>query len=196
MVEYEDEFGRMRTARKSEVPRNLPSKTEEISDEYDPYIIRGDQGFFPVYEPSAERVKDIEEAFVADSNPTKHYDASQEVRAAAAGFYQFSADEETRRKQMEDLKRVREETEAERARLVAEEPSSGGDARESMGSTKTSIIIGRGIDKRKRDIEERRKAVEAKRRKTGSGFNIQASLESSADDFLAKLEEDIMKPKS
>lgn len=162
-------------------------------------VLGGDQGFFPVYEPSAERVKDIEEAFAADSNPAKHYDASQEVRATAAGFYQFSADEETRGKQMEDLKRAREETEAERARMIAEEPSSSAaaaDVRTSAESTTSNIIVGRGIDKRKRDIEERRKAIEAKRRKTGSGSSVKASLESSASDFLAKLEEDLMKSNS
>lgn len=36
MVEYEDEFGRIRTARRSEVPRNLvpPSGDEQDEDEY------------------------------------------------------------------------------------------------------------------------------------------------------------------
>lgn len=35
LVEYEDEFGRMRTARRSEVPRNLqPSQQEQVDDEY------------------------------------------------------------------------------------------------------------------------------------------------------------------
>jgi len=36
MVEYEDEFGRIRTARQSEVPRNFvpPSGDEQDEDEY------------------------------------------------------------------------------------------------------------------------------------------------------------------
>lgn len=40
-----------------------------------------------------------------------HYDVTAEVRAKGAGFYQFSADEETRQRQMEELKLAREETE-------------------------------------------------------------------------------------
>jgi hypothetical protein len=35
IVEYEDEFGRMRTARQSEVPRNLVRPTEEPEQDED-----------------------------------------------------------------------------------------------------------------------------------------------------------------
>lgn len=35
MIEYEDEFGRMRTARQSEVPRNLLPQEKEPSPEYE-----------------------------------------------------------------------------------------------------------------------------------------------------------------
>lgn len=33
MVEYEDEFGRIRTARKSEVPRNLVKRDDDVPPE-------------------------------------------------------------------------------------------------------------------------------------------------------------------
>jgi len=37
MVEYEDEFGRIRTAKRSEVPRNLVLNQEDEADE-DEYV--------------------------------------------------------------------------------------------------------------------------------------------------------------
>ena len=79
----------------------------------------GDQGHFPVYEQDESRVREIEEQYAeAIKDPTKHYDASKENRTAGAAFYQFSADEETRARQMEELKRMREETEAARGPYV------------------------------------------------------------------------------
>ena len=39
IVEYEDEFGRVRTARRSEVPRDLlPSRREEDNDDVDEQV--------------------------------------------------------------------------------------------------------------------------------------------------------------
>ena len=50
-----------------------------------------------------------------------HYDASREVRAKGAGFYQFSGDEETRKAQMAELKASRDETTKMRQGLGAED---------------------------------------------------------------------------
>lgn len=154
----------------------------------------GDAGYFPTFEQSAEKIAAVEAAAKEDANPAAHFDATQEVRARAAGFYQFSKDEETRQKQMEDLKRTREET--ERARE---------DSGASMGKE-----VRPGMEKRKREREERRRAVEAKRRKTkndnGKGKDTvevgrvsetsstkpRTNVEQSADEFLAALERDIM----
>ena len=162
---------------------------------------------FPVYEPSAARVAEIEEGFLEENNPLNiHYDASKEVRAKGAGFYQFSADEETRQRQMEELKSAREETGKTRAEFGAVDLRPG--EVEGMnvdagagGSTGRSAAL----EKRKRDLEERRKLVNAKRRKkTGSppppptkgGQTQDRSSESvawnPADDFLAQLEREIM----
>ncbi|KAG5720892.1 hypothetical protein E4T56_gene8796, partial [Termitomyces sp. T112] len=110
MVEYEDEFGRIRTVRRSEVPRDFASAVNE-PDEDEDIIIRNPVNHFPIYEPSAERVAEITAKFAEENNPlNNHYDASRENRAKGAAFYQFSGDEETRRKQMEELKAAREET--------------------------------------------------------------------------------------
>ncbi|KAF8515378.1 hypothetical protein BU17DRAFT_51730 [Hysterangium stoloniferum] len=211
IVDYEDEFGRMRTAPRSEVPRNLLPREEEPEADEDPYLIRGDANYFPTYEPSAEKVAAVEAALREDSNPATHYDATREVRPQGAAFYQFSKDEETRQKQMEDLKRMREETE---------------NARKEAGAAPGQEVR-LGSEKRKREIEERRKAIEAKRRKTTESepvapasiptFENSASGNKpeeaprrkkkpkqpkpavpaqSADEFLAALERDIMGKKA
>src|SRR5260221_7446167 len=83
--------------------------------------------FFPVYEPSSDRVAAIQAAAAEENNPlNQHYDASREVRAKGAGFYQFSADEETRKEQMDELRQVREETEKTRQELGAVDLKAGG----------------------------------------------------------------------
>lgn len=95
-----------------------------------------------------------------------HYDASQEVRAKGAGFYQFSGDEETRRKQMEELRKARDETGATRAEMGAVDLLPG--EREGAGMSglgEAAIKKSRAMEKRKRELEERRKMLDAKRRK-------------------------------
>jgi len=184
-VEYEDEFGRVRTARKSEVPRHLanPSPVAEEAPEDDPYILRGGNiGYFPVYEPSAERIAKIEEAAI-ETDPAAHYDASKEIRAKGAGFYSFSADEETRARQMQELKNVRMETERVREEIGAEDGAS---------SSAGGKPVNRAMEKRKRELEERRKAVEAKRRKVKGLPEKEDKGVKEADDFLAGLEKDIL----
>ena len=70
-----------------------------------------------------------------------HYDASKEVRGRGVGFYQFSKDNEVRRREMEELERERGVTERER-----------GGARERKV-------------KRRREVEERKEEI--RRRKRG-----------------------------
>ena len=48
--------------------------------------------------------------------PDVHYDASKEVRSKGVGFYQFSQDEEGRKREFEALERERKETEEVKAR--------------------------------------------------------------------------------
>ena len=129
--------------------------------------------FFPVYEPSTERVAAIQAAAAEENNPlNQHYDASREVRAKGAGFYQFSDDEEARKKQMEELRQAREETERTRQELGAVDLKAGeAEGMQADANTHRS----RAIEKRKRELEERRKAVEAKRRKLQEGGNPSAA---------------------
>jgi len=125
-------------------------------------IIRNPVNHFPIYQPSEERVAEVERKFSEENNPLNvHYDASTEVRAKGAGFYQFSGDEETRRRQMEGLKAAREETDKTRQELGAEDIIPGQDEGMIAGSN----VKSRAMEKRKREIEERRKLLEAKRKK-------------------------------
>ncbi|KAF8841759.1 hypothetical protein BDN67DRAFT_900650 [Paxillus ammoniavirescens] len=164
IIEYEDEFGRLRTGRRSEVPRHLLPRSPNEDEADDTDVIHNPVGFFPVYEPSAERIKAVEEEFAEAENPlSAHYDASKEVRAKGAAFYQFSADEETRKRQMEELRAAREETKKTREDLGAldVQPGAVEGLREEGGESSGS----RALAKRKRDIENRRALLEAKRRK-------------------------------
>ncbi|KDQ57185.1 hypothetical protein JAAARDRAFT_194353 [Jaapia argillacea MUCL 33604] len=192
IVEYEDEFGRLRTARKSEVPRHLappsPGAGLEIPED-DPDVIYNPINHFPTYEPTMDRVTQIQESLL-EEDPNTHYDASSEVRAKGAGFYAFSKDEETRKQQMEELRMAREETEKVRKERGAMDVGVGevegmrGEGED--GGVGTSGSVGgasvkksRAMEKRKRELEERRKAVEAKRRKV-RGEPDNASQERSA----------------
>lgn len=98
----------------------------------------------------------------ADNPLSAHYDATKEVRAKGAAFYQFSGDEEMRQKQMEELRTAREETKKAREDTGAMDvrPSEVEGMRESSGPSTS-----RALEKRKREIEERRALLEAKRRK-------------------------------
>lgn len=118
---------------------------------------------FPVYQPDAARVAAVQAELAEASNPLNmHYDASREVRAKGAGFYQFSGDAETRARQMEELKASRTDTVHTRQELGAVDvlPS---EATEGLSEGITGKS--RAIDKRKREIEERRKLLDAKRKK-------------------------------
>lgn len=122
---------------------------------------------FPVYEPSEERIAEIAKAHAEENNPLGvHYDASREIRTKGAGFYQFSADEETRRAQMEELKASRDDTERTRQEVGAVDirPGEIEGMRDGEVGTATNAKS-RAMEKRKRDMEERRKMIEAKRRK-------------------------------
>ena len=132
---------------------------------------------FPVYEPSAERVAEIAAAHSEANNPLEvHYDASREVRAKGAAFYQLSADEETRRRQMEELKSARQETEKTRQETGAVDVKAG--EIEGMQEGASTGGKSRAAEKRKRELEERRRLVDAKRKKAKSGGD--ASLPSDA----------------
>lgn len=168
IIEYEDEFGRQRTGRRSEVPRHLLPRSEdtELIPDDDKDVIYNPVNYFPVFEPSAERVQAVQDAYSEANNPiSSHYDASKEVRAKGAGHYQFSADEETRKQQMEELRSARMETEKTRQDAGAVDLKPGEVEGMRDDSTTPGALRSRAMEKRKRDIEERRRILDAKRRK-------------------------------
>jgi hypothetical protein len=129
---------------------------------------------YPTFDQSAERVAAIQASLDEANNPlSTHYDASRENRAKAAGFYRFSADEETRLREMEELKQQRDETMRNREEMGVEDPPTGTqgrakelDSRDVKGEGGSQLSErSRVAEKRKREIEERRKMIEAKRRK-------------------------------
>ncbi|CAE6425844.1 unnamed protein product [Rhizoctonia solani] len=196
MIEYEDEFGRIRTARRSEVPRDrLPEYSNpfarsdsQVPADDDPDVVYGRATNFPVYEPSNERRAAIEASLIEEPLVDR-YDASKDNRAAGAGFYQFSKDEEARRQQMEDLKQARVDTEIARAQLDDALPRTGlGDL--STRDSNTTKATSRAVEKRRQELEERRKMLDAKRRKMlGPDVVVGAS---GAEDFLASLEKELL----
>ncbi|CAE6422921.1 unnamed protein product [Rhizoctonia solani] len=193
IIEYEDEFGRIRTARRSEVPRDrLPENTnpfarsehQTLADD-DPDVVYGRATNFPVYEPSNERRAAIEASLIEEPLVDR-YDASKDNRAAGAAFYQFSADEEARRKQLEDLKQARVDTVIARAEVDA------GLSREdpSLHDSDSTKVTSRAVEKRRQELEARRNMLDAKRRKM---LGPDATVEGSgAEDFLASLEKELV----
>lgn len=73
--------------------------------------------------------------------PEEHFDAGKEVRSKGTGFFQFSGDEEERRRQMGELERERVETERRRGEVEAKR------------------------EERRRVVEERREEVRRRRGK-------------------------------
>ncbi|KAI9139441.1 hypothetical protein BKA69DRAFT_633594 [Paraphysoderma sedebokerense] len=88
LIELTDEFGRARTIRLSELPRHQPQPSEDYMDQE-----------YESYEPAR-----LDEPFI------KRYNNRAEIRTVGVGFYQFSLDEEERKRQMEELRKLRQET--------------------------------------------------------------------------------------
>jgi hypothetical protein len=155
MVEYEDEFGRLRQgtkADKEKIERRMrrgflgAEELERMSARptAPAKLIYGDAIQTHAFNPDdPEKMEEL--ARKRDRSPTppemKHYDADWEIRDKGVGFYKFSKDEETRAKEMEALEKGRQETE----RLRKERD----DKREA----------------RRREMAERRSEIEARRAK-------------------------------
>ncbi|KAH8832026.1 hypothetical protein DL96DRAFT_1589766 [Flagelloscypha sp. PMI_526] len=155
MEEYVDELGRTRTARRSEIPRNL-RPPEEDPDEAS--IIYNPTNYFPTYEPSLDRRVEIEKNFADTQNPlSQHFDASRENRAKGAAFFAFSRDEETRKREMEELANARKETQEARQESGAVNVMPG-EVEGMRAETRAPMTAG---EKRKRKLEERRQLVAA-----------------------------------
>jgi hypothetical protein len=163
LVEYEDEFGRQRRGTRAEAAREerrrkgreyaaLEADEAKARPAMPENIIYGDTvqaGAFNPDEQTTEAMEELARKRDRSATPPErvHYDASNEVRSKGVGFFQFSKDEEVRKKEMETLEKERVET--ERRREEQEERKR----------------------KRKAEIEERRKKIGEKRAgKLAEGF--------------------------
>lgn len=168
VVEYEDEFGRLRKGTKAEASRELRRRNARTYAEEQlanfsarpsrpENVIVGDTIQAAAFNPDANLTQRMESlAAKRDRSPTPpeevHYDASKEIRSKGVGFYAFSQDAENRAKEMDNLGKERAETE----RLKSE--------REARKEAK------------KRQIEEKKRAIAKKRE------------EKLADRFLSELD--------
>ena len=157
LVEYEDEFGRLRKGSRAEALREQRRRhaqahaSAELAEasarpqlQRPENLIYGDTVQAAAFNPDAGLTAQMETlAQKRDRSVTPpeevHYDASKEVRTKGVGFFQFSRDKEGRERELRDLEREREET--ERGRREREERK----------------------EERKRKLEERRKIVADKR---------------------------------
>lgn len=159
IIEYEDEYGRLRQGTTSEKRRQERKMQKRLlgAEELErmsarpampTQLIYGDTIQAAAFTSAldAEREEKMEElARKRDRSATppeeKHYEANSEVRTRGQGFYSFSKEEGARKEEMSSLEGMRKET--ERRRGGKEE------ARE----------------KRKKEVEERRRVVAEKRAK-------------------------------
>lgn len=163
IVEYEDEYGRLRRGTKAEAERMERKKQNKTlgQEELDRLsarpampekLIYGDTVQSLAFNPDEPAVEKMEElARKRDRSLTppeqRHYEADKEFRIKGVGFYNFSKDEGMRKQEMDALEKERLET--ERVRREREEKK----------------------EVRKREIEERRRAIGEKRaRKHADSF--------------------------
>jgi hypothetical protein len=154
LVEYMDEFGRTRKGTRMEAAREERRRRLD-AEEGDQFtarpsmptnIIFGDTIQKHSFNPDENIAAQMAElASKRDKDPTPppdtHFDGHAEIRNKGTGFYHFSADGETRKKEMEALEAERKETERRRAEKD------------------------RRKDERRKLVEERRKAIGEKRGK-------------------------------
>jgi hypothetical protein len=124
IVSYEDEFGRSRRGTRAEAAEASRAKDEEAGgsaaqERWRPArpenLIYGEAVQTEAFNPDSNLASQMSHlAARRDRSPTppeqKHYDAEEEVRNRGTGFYSFSTNAEERKKQMEDLKAMREHT--------------------------------------------------------------------------------------
>ncbi|THH02798.1 hypothetical protein EW026_g116 [Hermanssonia centrifuga] len=102
IIEYEDEFGRARTGRRSEIPRHLLENEEAAEEDIDPFVIYNPVNHFPTYQPSGERIAAIQAELSEENNPLNiHYDASRETKRLVRNKWKNLTEREKKREKQE-----------------------------------------------------------------------------------------------
>ncbi|KAK1981970.1 hypothetical protein LZ30DRAFT_62788 [Colletotrichum cereale] len=155
VIEYEDEFGRLRRGTRADKERLERQRRRGLlgAEELERMSARpaapakllyGDAIQTMAFNPEdPDRMEELARKRDRSATPpeARHYDADSEIRTKGTGFYKFSKDEETRQKEFQNLEQERIRTEA--ARKEREEKR----------------------EARRREIEQRRKEVEMRRAK-------------------------------
>ncbi|KAJ0319278.1 hypothetical protein COL5a_010231 [Colletotrichum fioriniae] len=155
IIEYEDEFGRLRRGTKADKERLERQRRRGLlgAEELERMSARpaapakllyGDAIQTMAFNPEdPDKMAELAKKRDRSATPpeARHYDADSEIRTKGTGFYKFSKDEETRQKEFQGLEEERVRTEA--ARKEREEKK----------------------EVRRKEIEQRRKEVEARRAK-------------------------------
>lgn len=153
MVEYEDEFGRVRQVTRAEKERMERRSRRGLlgAEELERMsarprapdnLIRGDAVQSLAFNPDdPDKMEELARKRDRSATPPemKHYDADHEVRTKGTGFYKFSKDESMRTQEMEALEEERRKTEQKRTEREEQREA------------------------RRREIEQRRKEMAARR---------------------------------
>ncbi|KAM0331722.1 hypothetical protein ACHAQA_003401 [Verticillium albo-atrum] len=131
IIEYEDEFGRLRRGTRAEIDRLERQRRRGIlgaealegmaaRPSAPTNVIYGDTIQTLAFVPDdADKMEALARKRDRSATPpeAKHYDADSEIRTKGAGFYKFSRDEEVRSAEMQSLDKERKETEEKRRAL-------------------------------------------------------------------------------
>ncbi|EMC92868.1 hypothetical protein BAUCODRAFT_125827 [Baudoinia panamericana UAMH 10762] len=187
IVEYLDEFGRTRQGTAAEAARAERAKRDTEQAKNDGFtarpsaptnVIYGDTIQHQAFDPDAPIAAQMEElARKRDKSLTppseEHFDSNREVRTKGTGFFQFSADAEERKRQMENLERERAQTEKVRQEREAK------------------------LAERKRQLEARRAAINQRRGKRkaddfleqlGEELGMRQSREDASTEMTERIE--------
>jgi hypothetical protein len=188
MTEIEDDLGRNRMVKRSEVPRDYRARQTRIDEWvlaqvvpagcYLPSssgdVIRGrglQMHHNPVYTPDEAQITKIRE--MAKGTPLEqHWDPTGDNRQKGAGYMKLGKTTEEREKKMAELDARRQET-------IQKRQETGADKTEEVRS-----VIATASLKRKERNEERLAMMSAKRRKTDTAKD--------AMDFLADMEGELV----
>ncbi|KAK3381376.1 hypothetical protein B0H63DRAFT_475529 [Podospora didyma] len=178
IIEYEDEFGRLRRGTRSQklrferrLARGLASTTElehmSARPKEPERIILGDAVQVEAFQAlDTDKMEELarKRDRSATPPPATHYQADQEIRTKGVGFYAFSKDEGLREAEMASLDGERDKTDKLR------------EQRDEKAAARK-----REIEARRKEIEERRKEIaERKAKKMADKF-----LEGLGQDFYA-----------
>jgi len=171
MVEYEDEFGRTRTGTRAQAAREETRKRHAGVAATQPQgrpdmpnnVIYGatiqSQAFNPdegissrMAELAAKRDKEV------TPPPEEHFDGRKEIRTKGVGYFQFSTDQEERKRQMAELEKERQETEAKRKEVDNRKEA----RRKEVEARKKAISEKRSKARTERFLDSLREEVQAK----------------------------------